>query len=69
MTYWYLLPALAVCIVFSAFFSASEIVFGSVNRLHLNRNAEKGTKKLPMLSVWPIITAKPSPRYSWETIS
>lgn len=45
MTYWYLLPALAVCIVFSAFFSASEIVFGSVNRLHLNRNAEKGNKK------------------------
>lgn len=68
MTYWYLLPALAVCIVFSAFFSASEIVFPLTGCISTEM-PKKGTKKLPMLSVWPIITAKPSPRYSWETIS
>lgn len=45
MSYWYLIPVLVVCVAFSAYFSASEIVFGAVNKIKLKRNADNGDKK------------------------
>lgn len=44
-TFWVIIAALAICIVFSAFFSGSEIALSSLSKITLKRIARKNPHK------------------------
>ena len=45
MTIWYYIAAIVLCVLGSAFFSASEMSLSSANRVRLDHSAEEGSRK------------------------
>lgn len=60
---------MAVCLILSAYFSATETAFSSVNTTKLKALAEKGNKKLRWPAGWRNSTVSLSRRYSSGTTS